>query len=158
MPNFKIKVGLGAFYSAELLDSEGKPVTTLERAVAVAQESHPNDWREVYNGNVGISREEVRQDAHWLFHMAEMLGHVHLDVLYDDPPMFAVIEYHSGFAVRHLPSGDEQWMSDGVDCLFDLENKALSPGTPDFTAEWSKALNNPTSETLEAYFPQLLEE
>lgn len=157
MSNFKVKVGLGAFYTAELLDGEGKPVTTLEKAVKVAEEIHP-DWREVYNGKVGISREEVRQDPHWLFRIAEMLGHNNLDGLYDALPMFAVIEHFNGFSVRHLPSGEEHWLSDGVDCVFDEEGEPICPGEPDFTAEWSESMNSPASETLEAYFPQFMEE
>ncbi len=49
-------------------------------------------------------------------------------------------------------------MGDGVDTLFNEDMKALSPGMPDFLATWEDALNSNEEETLEAYFPQHLEE
>ncbi len=67
---------------------------------------------------------------------------------------FSVIEYSSFFAVRHIPSGDEHPMGDGVDALFDEEGRALSPGTPGFVEAWENALNADETETLEAYFPE----
>lgn len=72
--------------------------------------------------------------------------------------LFDVIEYSSFFAVRHIPSGDEHSMSDGVDALFDEDGTALVPGTPGFTETWAEALNADEQATLEAYFPQHLEE
>jgi hypothetical protein len=71
---------------------------------------------------------------------------------------FSVIEYSSFFAVRHNPSGDEHPMGDGVDTLFDEEGEALSPGTPGFVEAWEKALNADEDGTLEAYFPQYVED
>jgi hypothetical protein len=71
--------------------------------------------------------------------------------------LFNVIEYSSFFAVRHVPSGDEHPMGDGVDTLFDQEGQALSPGTPGFVETWEKALNADEAETLEAYFPEHVE-
>ena len=70
----------------------------------------------------------------------------------DKPKIFDVIEYQSGFAVRHLLSGEEHWMSDGVDVLFDQDEKAISPGTEGFTDKWAESLNFNPSETMEAYF------
>lgn len=156
MRHFNVQVGNNPL--EVLLDAHNKPVTVLEIAVAVAEARFGDKWHQVTNGRRTVLREALQQDTHWLFHAAEQADHQGLDEIYVEPPMFAVIEYSSGFAVRHLPSSDEHWMSDGVDALFDLEDKPLSPGTPDFTAEWSKALNSPCSETLEAYFPQHIEE
>ena len=43
-------------------------------------------------------------------------------------------------------------MSDGVDVLFDQDEKAISPGTEGFTDKWAESLNDSPSETMEAYF------
>jgi hypothetical protein len=67
---------------------------------------------------------------------------------------FSVIEYSSFFAVRHNPSGDEHPMGDGVDTLFDDDGKALVPGTPGFVEAWEAVANADEQGTLEAYFPQ----
>lgn len=72
--------------------------------------------------------------------------------------MFSVIEYCSHFAVRHNPSGDEHPMGDGVDTLFDDEGRALSPGDANFVEAWEETLNADVLSTLEAYFPQHLED
>ena len=71
--------------------------------------------------------------------------------------LFSVIEYSSYFAVRHVPSGAEHPMGDGVDTLFD-EDQALVPGISGFIEYWEVALNADPGETLAAYFPQLVEE
>jgi hypothetical protein len=71
---------------------------------------------------------------------------------------FHVIEYTSGFAVRHRESGTEQWMSDGVDVLCDNDDNTLSPGSSGFIRKWEDAMNEPGSETMEAYFPQFMED
>jgi len=71
---------------------------------------------------------------------------------------FSVIEYSSFFAVRHNPSGDEKPMSDGVDALFDEDGKALVPDTPGFIEAWEAALNSDEQTTLEAYFPEHVED
>lgn len=74
--------------------------------------------------------------------------------------LFAVIEYSSFFAVRHLPSGAECPMGDGVDTLFrhDEEGaRTLTPGTEGFVQEWEASLNADPEETLEAYFPELVD-
>ena len=68
--------------------------------------------------------------------------------------MFSVIEYGAGFAIRHNPSGEEIWLSDGVDCIFDEAGDAYPPGTVGFTDLWAESFNADTGETLEAYFPQ----
>lgn len=72
--------------------------------------------------------------------------------------LFSVIEYSSFFAVRHNPSGDEHPMGDGVDTLFDEDGTALKPGTPGFIETWEQGLNADEQTTLEAYFPQHLED
>ena len=72
--------------------------------------------------------------------------------------LFSVIEYSSFFAVRHNPSGDEHPMGDGVDTLFDVDGKALVPGTPGFIEIWEEALDADPRTTLEAYFPHHLED
>jgi len=74
------------------------------------------------------------------------------------PRLFDVIEYSSFFAVRHNPSGEEHPMGDGVDTLFTEDGTALSPGTPSFIETWADVLNSDQQTTLEAYFPQHLED
>jgi hypothetical protein len=71
---------------------------------------------------------------------------------------FTVVEYSSFFAVRHNPSGDEHPMGDGVDTLFDQEGEALVPGTLGFIESWEDVLNADARTTLEAYFPEQLED
>ena len=137
----------------------GSECATLEAAVQIAKRRYANSWKSIVVEGIGITIErEVVNDPHWLFKIAESLDHQNLDSLFNDPPTFACIEYSSGFAVRHLPSGKEHWMSDGVDVLTDAEDRSISPGTPDFTALWSEALNETGSDTLEAYFPELVED
>lgn len=70
---------------------------------------------------------------------------------------FTVIEYSSFFAVRHISSGDEHPMGDGVDTLFCEDGKALVPGLPGFVEAWEDVLNADAQTTLEAYFPDHLE-
>jgi hypothetical protein len=74
------------------------------------------------------------------------------------PNTFSVVEYFSLFAVRHNPSGDEHPMGDGVDTLFDQDGHALIPGTQGFIEAWEDSLNADATCTLEAYFPQYLED
>jgi len=74
------------------------------------------------------------------------------------PRLFDVIEHSSFFAVRHNPSGEEHPMGDGVDSLFNEDGRALSPGTPGFIETWGEILNADEHTTLEAYFPQHLED
>lgn len=69
--------------------------------------------------------------------------------------MFKVNEWASGFDVEHIPSGKTHWMGDGVDTLFDENDKAMSPGTEGFVECWEDSLNENREETLEAYFPEL---
>jgi len=71
---------------------------------------------------------------------------------------FTVIEYSSFFAVRHNETSEEQPMGDGVDTLFNEDGEPLSPGTEGFRETWENSLNNSESETLEAYFPHLVED
>ena len=73
-------------------------------------------------------------------------------------PLFAVIEHFNGFSLRHLPSGEEHWLSDGVDVIFDAEGNALSPGDPEMIERWTEIFNVMPSETLEAYFPQFMDQ
>jgi hypothetical protein len=72
--------------------------------------------------------------------------------------LFTVLEYSSFFAVRHNPSGDEHPLGDGVDTLFDGDDKPLVPGTPGFVQEWEEILNAYGEDTLEWYFPEHMEE
>lgn len=71
---------------------------------------------------------------------------------------FTVIEYSSFFAVRHNRSGEEHPMGDGVDTLFDEDGRALTPGSPGFVETWDEVLNADEQSTLEAYFPQHVED
>jgi hypothetical protein len=71
---------------------------------------------------------------------------------------FTVIEYSSFFAVRHNPTGDEHPMGDGVDTLFDEDGKALVPGTAGFIEAWEESLNVDEQSTVEAYFPEHMED
>lgn len=66
---------------------------------------------------------------------------------------FRVVEYSSGFAVRDTETGQERWMSDGVDALFTATGRAMRPGSEYFRKTWQRALNENEGETLEAYFP-----
>lgn len=71
--------------------------------------------------------------------------------------LFTVVECSSFFAVRHNPSGEEHPIGDGVDTLFDPDGHALCPGTSGFVETWERVLNTDDDSTLEAYFPQHLE-
>ncbi len=71
--------------------------------------------------------------------------------------VFVVHEHCNGFEVKHLPSGDTHWLGDGVDCLFDENERAISPGTPGFAELWTWQLNKDPETVTEAYFPQWLE-
>lgn len=71
---------------------------------------------------------------------------------------FEAVEYHSGFAVRHRKTGEEKWISDGVDLLFTPSGKAMSPGAKGFLKALTRSLNESPSETLEAYFPEMKED
>jgi hypothetical protein len=66
---------------------------------------------------------------------------------------FRVIEYASFFSILDKITQDEKPMGDGVDSVFDENEKAMSPGDPNFIEEWEKRLNHNLQETLEAYFP-----
>lgn len=65
---------------------------------------------------------------------------------------FKVVEYASGYAVRDTKTGEEKWMSDGVDVLFGKNDKPRSPGTEAFRRDWEQELNENPEETAEAYF------
>lgn len=68
---------------------------------------------------------------------------------------FEVVEYDSGYAVRDRVSGEERWMSDGVDALSTPTGKSMKPGTEYFRKAWQRVLNENESETAEAYdFPE----
>lgn len=74
---------------------------------------------------------------------------------------FSVIDYSSFFAVRHNPSGEEYPMGDGVDTLWenvDGEFCPACPGSDGFIELWEDSLNYDESSTMEAYFPQYLED
>ena len=75
--------------------------------------------------------------------------------------MFSVNEHATGFSVTHRDTDKTHWLSDGVDvltmCLDDTE-VTLRPGTLGFVETWEDSLNSNVGETLEAYFPDLVEE
>lgn len=87
---------------------------------------------------------------------------LHVGITDYQPPTlegpFEVAERLSGFEVIHRETDASHWLSDGVDCLADENDEALSPGTPGFREYWEYVLNTNADETLEAYFPQLTEE
>ena len=72
--------------------------------------------------------------------------------------LFTVIEHFSFFAVRHNPSGEEHPMGDGVDTLFNEDGHAMQPGRLGFIETWEDTLNTDETSTMEAYFPQHLED
>jgi hypothetical protein len=81
------------------------------------------------------------------------------------PDTFTVVEHHSGFELIHNPTGKTHWLSDGVDAIGfdegygdDEEPVTLSPGVLGFVELWTEDMNNSESETLEAYFPELVDE
>lgn len=45
-------------------------------------------------------------------------------------------------------------MGDGVNALFSEDGQALVPGTPQFIEKWERVLNEDEATTLNAYFPQ----
>lgn len=65
---------------------------------------------------------------------------------------FEVMEYSSGYAVRHIPTGREHWLSDGVDVFEDL-----GPGEDGFTERWTEEMNSYPG-TLAVYFPDLVDD
>lgn len=69
---------------------------------------------------------------------------------------FTVVEYSSYYAVRHNATGREAGMGDGVDTLFTPTNRPMSPGSEHFRKTWERVLNHNSSDTLEAYFPDLV--
>lgn len=73
-------------------------------------------------------------------------------------PQFQVNEHANGFSLTHLRSGKNHWLSDGVDVLFDADDNPISPGTKGFVEKWTREFNSNVGETLEAYFPELLED
>ncbi len=70
---------------------------------------------------------------------------------------FDVIEYASFYAVRHNASGKEACMGDGVDTLTTPTGRSMKCGTEYFRKTWERSLNSTPDETLEAYFPELME-
>jgi hypothetical protein len=70
------------------------------------------------------------------------------------PKMFSVLEHFNGFSVQHNPTGKTHWLSDGVDAVFDTDDKPIPPGSTGFTVLWEDDLNRGWPETLEAYFPE----
>jgi hypothetical protein len=76
---------------------------------------------------------------------------------------FTVNEHSSGFSVTHNESGENHWLSDGVDALgFDEgyqteEEVTLHPGTLGFVELWTEAMNH-DGEAMQAYFPHLDDE
>lgn len=59
---------VSTFYSMELYDERGDEVYDLGDACRVAEELYGESWKEVYNGQFGLSRDEwgelVKENAH----------------------------------------------------------------------------------------------
>lgn len=71
---------------------------------------------------------------------------------------FTVVEYHTGFALRHNPTGHESWLGDGVDAFLSNNGDALHPGTPDFLETWQGIFDEiGEDELLDVYFPYMKE-
>lgn len=86
----------------------------------------------------------------------ELMGFINLKDETDKLVLFKVVEHFNGYAVVHVPSGQEHWLGDGVDSIFDDNDESVSPGTKAFVQLWEDDLNASGAETLEAYFPDLL--
>lgn len=71
---------------------------------------------------------------------------------------FTVCEYSAGFALCDELTGEEKWLSDGVDALrvcideHDIGEVTLSPGCPFFVEAWEDSFNDDADTTREAYF------
>lgn len=63
-----------------------------------------------------------------------------------------MIEYSSFYAIRYNLTGEERVMGDGVDVIFDDDDKPITPGTDGFVDAWESFLNAGTHETFKAYF------
>lgn len=62
---------------------------------------------------------------------------------------FKVIEYGSGYALLDTETGQENWLSDGVDTMFTPTGKSMSPGSEYFRRAWEKAINSMSEEEVE---------
>jgi len=49
---------VGSFHSLEILDSRGREVYDMNEAIDVVESQYNDEWKEIYNGIEGISREE----------------------------------------------------------------------------------------------------
>jgi len=100
---------------------------------------------------------------------AEMAGEAldigkELLVTFDDylpkPGRFVVHEQMSGFRVEDTETGEDHWLSDGVDCVPDPgggELDMLPPGGELFCLLWAEQFNEDVAQTLEAYWPDQYE-
>lgn len=68
---------------------------------------------------------------------------------------FECVEYLSFFAVKHIESGKERVMGDGVDAISDADGNSFYVGIVGFREMWEVYLNE-NYDTLEAYFPELV--
>lgn len=59
--NFRVRLQ-GAFYVRELYDREGRHVTDIETATEVAEAQYGDEWCEVYNGSVGVHRDDWKAE------------------------------------------------------------------------------------------------
>lgn len=59
MRRFEVRF-VGGFFTYALLDEKGQEQYSLEDACTLAERMYGVDWKEVYNGETGISREEWR--------------------------------------------------------------------------------------------------
>jgi len=73
-----------------------------------------------------------------------------------------VHEWATGYAVEHIPTGQEHWMSDGVDAYWKYEETglpfhdfAIQPRTKAWHKACQKDLRATYSNWLDAYFPDI---
>lgn len=73
-------------------------------------------------------------------------------------PRFSVVERFNGYELKDRISGKTHWLSDGIDVLSTANGKPVNPGSEYFRRLWTSAFNRSQGETLEAYFPELLDD
>jgi len=63
-----------------------------------------------------------------------------------------VYEAFNGFYIQYVPTAVTRGMGDGVDQVFDKDDNAISPGTPEFWDALIDDIVGNVPEVLEAYF------
>jgi len=129
------------FESAYPTDKQIKDVFGLKKSIDV----DGDDMHIYVNNNKGIPVGEI-----------ECISHISLSPIKTKDDIFSVIEYSSFYAIRHNESGEERTMGDGVDSVFE-DDKPIMVGSPGFVRLWEESLNANPDETLEAYFPEMVD-